>query len=181
MNARHAALRDHPHVLLIGATTDEGKALGVSPDLVARLIALDEVDAVLVEADGSRMRPFKAPAEHEPVIPAATTLLVPVVGVDAVGAPLDDQHVHRAERAAALLSVPPGTILTPMHIAAVITHAGGGLQFKPPGARSVVLVNKVESAEQARVAGDLAQRLLASAEIEAVALGAVKRAAKPCA
>ena len=29
---------------------------------------------MIIEADGARMRPFKAPAEHEPVIPAGTAV-----------------------------------------------------------------------------------------------------------
>lgn len=179
LEAARTALRAQPHILLIGAATDEGKALGIAPELAARLIALDAVDAVLVEADGSRMRPFKAPAEHEPVIPAVTTLLVPVVGIDAVGAPLDSEHVHRAERAAALLGVPLGAILTPAHLAAVITHPQGGLQFKPPHARVTPLINKVENAERQAAARDLAWRMLAHASIGAVAVGAVKDAANP--
>ena len=31
-----------------------------------------------VEADGSRMLPAKAPAEHEPVVPQQTTILMPI-------------------------------------------------------------------------------------------------------
>ena len=68
------ALRAHPHILLVGATSEDGKAFGIDPTFVSELIALQDVDAVLVEADGSRMRPFKAPAEHEPVVPRGDDL-----------------------------------------------------------------------------------------------------------
>src|SRR5690606_18076711 len=60
------ALDAHGRCLVVGRV-DGDKAFGVDPDLPARLLARPDVDYVLVEADGSRMRPVKAPADHEPV------------------------------------------------------------------------------------------------------------------
>ncbi|MBK7216413.1 MAG: putative selenium-dependent hydroxylase accessory protein YqeC [Candidatus Promineofilum sp.] len=85
----------HGRCLVVGHV-DGDKARGVAPDLPARLLARPDVDAVVVEADGSRMRPVKAPAEHEPVIPPETTLVVPVAGLDALEGPLAEV-AHRAE------------------------------------------------------------------------------------
>ena len=53
---------------------------------------------LLNEPDGSRGRGFKAPAPHESAIPPETTLVVPVVGADVLGQPLDAEHVHRGRR-----------------------------------------------------------------------------------
>ena len=81
------ALDAHGQCLVVGsvgAGSNVEKAFGVPADLPARLLARADVDIVLVEADGSRMRPIKAPADHEPVIPSGTTLVVPVVGIDAI-------------------------------------------------------------------------------------------------
>ena len=85
----------HGRCLVVGHV-DGDKARGVDPDLPGRLLARPDVDAVVVEADGSRMRPVKAPAEHEPVIPPQATLVVPVAGLDALEGPLDEV-AHRAE------------------------------------------------------------------------------------
>ena len=85
----------HGRCLVVGRV-DGDKARGVAPDLPARLLARPDVDAVVVEADGSRMRPVKAPADHEPVIPPGTTLVVPVAGLDALEGPLAEV-AHRAE------------------------------------------------------------------------------------
>lgn len=49
----------------------------------------------VVEADGARCLPFKAPAAHEPAVPASTTIFVAVVGLRVLGAPLDEGHVCR--------------------------------------------------------------------------------------
>ena len=85
----------HGRCLVVGHVDGE-KAQGVSPDLPARLLARPDVDDVLVEADGSRMRPVKAPAAHEPVIPPEATLVVPVAGLDGLEGPIDEV-AHRAE------------------------------------------------------------------------------------
>ena len=88
-------LDSHGRCLVVGHVDGE-KARGVDADLPARLLARPDVDAVLVEADGSRMRPVKAPADHEPVIPPETTLVVPVAGLDALEGPIE-AVAHRAE------------------------------------------------------------------------------------
>ena len=62
------------YVLIAGGVIVEAdKAAGVRPELLDILIALPAVDVILIEADGSRRLPFKAPAEHEPVVPATVT------------------------------------------------------------------------------------------------------------
>ena len=58
-----AALNKHNHVLITGpVNAAEGKAAGVTLGLVEDLRAIPDLSAILIEADGSRMRPFKAPA-----------------------------------------------------------------------------------------------------------------------
>ncbi len=174
-----AALAIQPHTLIIGEETDDGKARGISPELVDEIAALEEVDALIYEADGARMRPFKAPAEHEPVISKSTTLLIPVVGIHAHGAPLTDEHVHRAELVARVARARLNEIITPLIIARVLASPRGGLKNKPPTARVVPLINQVENAAQLDAARQIARLLLGYAEIDAVAIGAVRRAEHP--
>lgn len=174
-----ARLARNPHLLVVGATTGEGKALGVAASVVDALIAMDEVDAVLVEADGSRMRPFKAPAEHEPVIAASTTVLVPVVGIEIVGKPLDSEHVHRAELVADLLGKEIGTIVEAADVARVIGDAKGGLKNKTPPARVIPLINQAETSEQLALAQSIATELVKNDAIAAVAAGAVRNDESP--
>ena len=65
-----SALAAHRQVLVVGVTeASTGKAEGVSLDLFRRLREWFPAASILNEADGSRMRPFKALAGHEPVIP----------------------------------------------------------------------------------------------------------------
>ena len=170
-----AALATHRHVLVIGDTNPkDGKADGVSLELFARLHSWFPKACILNEADGSRMRPFKAPAAHEPVIPVETTLVVPVVGADVFGQTLDADHVHRPELVSALSGAPLGTPITPEIVARVLAHPDGGRKGVPPGARVVVLINKVESLPDRKPAHETAEWLLRDPAIHAVVLAAVR-------
>jgi molybdenum cofactor cytidylyltransferase len=170
-----AALAVHRHVLVIGPTdAGSGKAEGVSLDLFRRLRAWFPGVCLLNEADGSRMRPFKAPAAYEPVIPADTTLVVPVVGADVIGKPLDADHVHRPELVSALCGAPPGTPITPAIVARVLAHPEGGRKGVPAGARVVVLINKVESLPDRSPARETAERLLREPAIHSVVLASLR-------
>ena len=172
-----AALADHGHVLVIGPTeAGSGKAEGVSLDLFRRLRAWFPGVCLLNEADGSRMRPFKAPADYEPVIPTETTLVVPVVGADVFGQPLDADHVHRPELVSALSGAPLGTPITPAIVARVLAHPQGGRKGVPAGARVVVLINKVEALPDRAPARETAECLLREPAIHSVVLTAVRGA-----
>ena len=72
-------------------------------------------DVVLVEADGSKGKPVKFPAEHEPMIPANVNEIHIVTGLCAVGKPLKEV-CHRKELVQECLGVSEDTILTKEHL-----------------------------------------------------------------
>jgi molybdenum cofactor cytidylyltransferase len=160
----------------VGEGADQEKALGVPPELPGQLLGAAGVDLVVVEADGSRMRPIKAPAAHEPVVPAETTLLIPVVGLDALQRPFP-AIAHRPELIEAILQerdIPIQEQLTPEAVAALLTHPQGGLKNAPVGARIVPLLNKAETAEQLAAARQIARLVLRERSIERVVIGAMQ-------
>jgi molybdenum cofactor cytidylyltransferase len=169
------ALAGHRHVLVIGDTEAESsRAGGISLDLFGRLRAWCPRVCILNEADGSRMRPFKAPADHEPVIPIETSLVVAVVGADVFGKTLDGEHVHRPERVSALSGAALGVCVTPAMVARVLAHPEGGRKHVPAGARVVVLINKVEVLADRTPAYEAAERLLLEPAIESVVLASLR-------
>ena len=170
------ALGHHRQVLVVGNMDDGGgRAAGVSLDLFTSLRAWCPQTVLLNEADGSRMRPFKAPADHEPVIPVETTVVVPVVGADIFGKPLDAEHVHRPERVGALTGASPGAAITPEIVARLLAHPEGGRRGVPAHARIVVLVNKAEMLTDLGPARETAERLLREPAIDSVVLATVRR------
>lgn len=136
------SLRGYGQALaMAGPACEPGKLAGLDPAVICRLAALDGVGAAVVEADGSRERPLKAPAAHEPLVPPCATHVVVVAGMAAVGRPLDETTVHRAERFAALAGLQPGDPLTPEAVAAVLAHPDGGRQGCPAGAIPLLYLN----------------------------------------
>jgi molybdenum cofactor cytidylyltransferase len=172
-----ARLDQHNHCLVIGEPDGRGRVHGASRELIASLSARPDVDAVLVEADGSRSRPFKAPGEHEPVVPPITTILVPIAGLTSLGTPLDEDHVHRAEIAAALAGVPAGSAVSEETIASVLSHREGGAKQLPDGARLVPLLNKADTDTELHRGRSIAELLLTHPIVDTVAICSMQREA----
>ncbi len=170
-----AQLNENGRCLVVGEVEGE-KAFGVPPDLPAKLLANNIADVVIVEADGSRMRPIKAPAAHEPVIPSGTTLLVPVVGIDALNGRITD-IAHRPELVKQRLQLPEATTqLQPQDVAQLIISKQGGLKNLPADARAIPLINKVENNAELAAARQIAQHILRTphVSIPQVVLGAMQ-------
>lgn len=159
----------------VGSGRNKEKVLGVAASLPGQLLARPDVDYVLVEADGSRMRPIKAPDTHEPVIPPDTRLVIPMAGIDAVDGRIKDV-AHRPELLAAIISRPSSVQhrLTPEDVADLFTHPLGGLKGVPKGARIIPFLNKVETAEQLAAARQVAKLTLHTSRITQVVIGAVQ-------
>lgn len=170
-----AALRQHQHLLITDASDPTiGKVRGVPVGFVSTLVQMGVADAILVEADGARKLPFKAPAPYEPVIPPESTLVVIVVGVDIFGRPLDEQNVHRPALVSALSGCPLGASITPDVVARVVAHPDGGQKGVPTGARVAVLLNKVDLLVDWAPVHATVEMLRAKAGIDCVLTGAVR-------
>ena len=156
-------LRDRGSVLAWRSDADD-KAIGVSAQTCDQWFGL--ADHVIVEADGSRKRPFKAPQPFEPVIPSRTTMVVACVGASALGRVIADQ-CQRPLRVAAIAGCSPYQRLTPTRAAAVIRSPRGMRKDCPPHARFSVVVHNV-SAEATSFVEELAEDLAGDAPVVAV-------------
>ena len=177
------ALAAHGRCLVIGQVEGD-KALGVDPALPARLLARADVDYVLVEADGSRMRPIKAPADHEPVIPPGTTLLMPMAGLDALEDTLE-AVAHRPEQIGKItndelrMTNEEGSLvvdgrLTATGLARVLAHPRGGVKGAPEEARVIPFLNKADTAGRLAAAREAAGVLLREPRVDRVVVGALR-------
>lgn len=152
------ALRSHGRATLLGRRIREDKIEGVPPERVDALTG--EADLILVEADGARGRSLKVPASHEPVLPASTTLLLVVAGLDVLGQPLDAERVHRLELVTAATGRAVGDVVDEETLAAALLHPGGYLSRLPAGGRSGAFLNKAEDGPSRAAAERIARRLL---------------------
>jgi len=115
---------------------------------------------LLIEADGSRGKPLKAWAEHEPPIPEFVEIVVQVVGLTGLGKSLNNENVHRPEIFSKLSGLSIGESITPDSLIRVLKHTKSGLKNIPANARKVVLLNQADTHELQSAAQGLAQALI---------------------
>jgi probable selenium-dependent hydroxylase accessory protein YqeC len=136
-----AALSDGASGVVVGSgLLSKNRVGGVQPDAISSLAPL--ADVVLVEADGSRRRPIKGTADHEPALPDAVTFVVAVGNIRAFGAPLTEENVHRPELFSKLTGIGAGQSITARAFARAL--AQGSLGNTPETARTGALITGVQ-------------------------------------
>jgi molybdenum cofactor cytidylyltransferase len=163
-----AALQANPAVIAVPGHEPKSRFAAMALDTVEAMARLDGLGLLALEADGSKLRPFKAPAEHEPVIPDCATHVCVVVGLPALGAALDEEHVHRPERVRAIVGEEP--VVTAEVIASVLAHEQGGRRHVGER-RYAVVINQADLDPDA--ARDLA-RVVHGAGVERVVVASLR-------
>ncbi|HEY4669858.1 MAG TPA: selenium cofactor biosynthesis protein YqeC [Tepidiformaceae bacterium] len=146
-------------VVAISGTGSQRRLVGYDDAGIASIARL-KPGLLAVEADGSGRLPFKAPAEHEPVIPSATTHVVVCVGLEVLGRALTEEFVHRPDLVGGLAEVGQGEPVGPGVVTRVLLHPEGGKKRVPPGARLCALLNNPPTEEHERLGVHIAQRLV---------------------
>ena len=168
--------REGRHITVAAFKTPDGKLKGISPTMVDQLASFtSEGGYIIVEADGAARKPLKAPNATEPVIPESTTLVIAVVGMDALGCRLTEENVFRPEIISGLTGLAQGGTITADTIATLITHAEGIIKGSPAHARIVPLINKIDIIKDPATAGDIAGKIMGKGhpQIRRVVLGHV--------
>ncbi len=115
---------------------------------------------LLIEADGSRQKPFKGWAEHEPPIPEFVDHVVQVVGLSGLNKSLNGEFVHRPEIFSRLSGVNLEENITPESVIRALTHEDSALRNVPAGARKTILLNQADALETQSMARGIASPLL---------------------
>jgi len=144
--------------------TEDGKVVGLSREALDAIRRSGLFDSILVEADGARGKPLKAPALHEPVLPFLASCIVAVVGADALGSSLTGQNVHRWRLAAELAGQDPGSVVTVSTILKIINRYRDLARQGAPGCRFISAVNKADGQELTGRAREIARCLSQSME-----------------
>lgn len=141
---------------------EKHRVRGLDPISLERLRDLSGYHAVplLIEADGSRGLPLKAPAEHEPPIPPFVQTVVVCSGMSGLGQPLDEAHVFRPEIFAAIGGMETGQAVDETALARVLRSPEGGLKNVPATTRRMALLNQADTPELVERAARLARMLL---------------------
>jgi molybdenum cofactor cytidylyltransferase len=135
--------------VIVSGTQDGERVGGLPEDVLADVRDFCKQNNIpfLIEADGSKMLPAKAPAQHEPVIPIWVDKVVVCCGLSAIGTTLDAWHVHRPEVFSIITGARMGSPLIFKHLESQLLSEEGGLKNIPPQARRIVLFNQADTPE----------------------------------
>jgi molybdenum cofactor cytidylyltransferase len=148
--------------LFTGQEVADGRLVGLNEEILILLKekAGSENVPLLIEADGSRLKPLKAPAEHEPAIPGFVDAVVVVAGLSVLRRPLLGEWVHRPERFAELAGLQQGDQITSQALIKVLTHPLGGLKGIPVQARVILLLTQADTVELQAAGKEIAEQCL---------------------
>uniref|UniRef100_A0A7C4KI58 Putative selenium-dependent hydroxylase accessory protein YqeC n=1 Tax=Anaerolinea thermolimosa TaxID=229919 RepID=A0A7C4KI58_9CHLR len=133
--------------LITGPVGERERTRGLSGEVFRRVLdlAIQWKAPFLVEADGARGLPLKAPAAWEPPIPAEADAVIVVAGLSGLGQPLTDVWVYRPEDFGRLANLQSGEPIHGAALAQVLLHPEGGQKNIPAGAGKLALLNQRDS------------------------------------
>ncbi len=148
---------------VVGERTEEGKLCSLP---VPRLREYGKrANLILLEADGSRRKPMKVPAEREPVILPECDLVLGVIGLSCLGKPLKEV-CFRPELAHALFGAELDEIVGEKLAASVLTSEKG--TKKEVGTRAYGIVLNQCDTEERRQSAERIEQAVRQAGIKLV-------------
>lgn len=109
---------------------------------------------ILIEADGAKELPLKAPEKHEPVLLPETDCVVNVYGLDAIGEQFRE-ICFRAETAVDILKRKMTDTVRAEDIARLALSSLGGRKGITPSMEYRVILNKADTPEREKAALDI--------------------------
>jgi probable selenium-dependent hydroxylase accessory protein YqeC len=146
------------------ALADQGKLTGLHSTLIDEL-DVDSDMVILVEGDGSRHKPLKAPTSREPVIPSCSRTVLALMGASGFGEHIDEEHCYNHQAALAIL--PKGTPrFDAAALAAMAGHPACGHKGVKPGMRFHIFMNQGDLTEKRSIGSHALEILAAEQGIE---------------
>lgn len=150
------ALWENGKYAVVGEETTDNKlsCLQIDRDSTWQTV-WEQADIILIEADGSKRLPCKAPAGHEPVIPNTCDIVINVVGLCAVGRMIKD-CCCRVEEVTKVLEVNKEHVLNEEDISELLSSEVAGR--KDVGDRQYYMVlNQCDTPAVSRMAGRIVE------------------------
>lgn len=146
-------------IILITQNPQLNRLPGLSNDHINWVYELCERHhlPLLMECDGSRQLPIKAPGINEPPIPDFVDIVVVVAGLTGLDKPLNRETVYHPDLFSNLGNLPEGDLISNISLARVLVHMQGGLKNIPNRARRILLLNQADTPALQAQAGTLAK------------------------
>ena len=146
------------------------KEVGYNPEFFDDLFSRKIFSNIILETDGAKTRPIKAPREDEPVNPKNITHCVGVMGLDSVDKPFDERFCHRKEYMKEIIGNPK-TLTTKSY--AEIINSNCGLFKNSYDAEKFLILNKADTKQDIENAMDIIERIDVDVKIFVMSFGKI--------
>lgn len=143
-----------------GASAAQTEKVGGMQETFLEKIFLDETlsDICLIEADGAKGMPCKAPAEWEPVIWRKSTDVLTVYGMDAVGCTFQEA-AFRLKKVLTIVNKNALDLIQPDDIAKLGASRRGGRKRVSDAMKYWIILNKADSLQRLHYAKETCRQL----------------------
>ena len=142
---RRCVVSDEP-CMVVSQGVEGGKHAGLDPSWIERCAVPADL-VLLVEGDGSRRKPIKAPTAREPVIPANTNEVLALMGASAFDETVDSERCYNPEGVLALLGRAHAVFDAPT-LVTLAAHPAGCRKGVMPGMGFHLIVNQGDLEEK---------------------------------
>jgi molybdenum cofactor cytidylyltransferase len=149
-------------IVLVTQNKHENRLVGLKPENMKAVYEFCEKHklSLLMECDGSRQLPIKAPGKNEPLIPDFVDTVVVVAGLTCLGKSVNETTIHHPEIFSTFSNLQQGELITKKALVRLLLHKDAGLKNIPSWARKIVLLNQADTLSLQAQAGSLAKQLL---------------------
>lgn len=144
-----------------------GKITSLSPELLENIS--EKCDYLIIEGDGSKMKPLKGWNKTEPVYAKNTTKSVGILPINIIGDKINDVNIHRMEEFLGISGGQKNETLTLNHLYNLIVHKNGLFQYAL--GEKILILNCAERYEDKENALNLAKMLKSNINFRDVRIG----------
>lgn len=115
-------------------------------------------DYLIIEGDGSRMKPLKGWNKEEPVFVERTDKTAGVITIKSLGMKINEENIHRLELFLKVSKAEENENITKQHLVNVINSENG--LFKDAKGEKILLINQADGEKEFQDAVELAELLI---------------------
>lgn len=153
----------YQHLIPTNNKIEENKVSGITCDDIEQLKNGSCFTVFIIEADGAKCLPIKAPDRHEPCIPISSDMVIGVTGAEIINTRAIPEKIHRWHLFSALTQCSAGELIDRRILGNLIVHPQGLFKNAPEKARKIWLINKIDLTHDYTSLVKLAQQVLEQA------------------
>ncbi|MEG0371291.1 MAG: selenium cofactor biosynthesis protein YqeC [Clostridium sp.] len=151
---------------------NDNKIIGLPKEVLDTIHGKGVFDFILVEADGAKGKPIKAPNVTEPIIPDKTNINIGVMGVDA----LDEDISSICFRYEIFSSITQNTTkVDDESVISLINHPLGLFKGTPETCKRYLVINKCDNNQKIKRGRDLLKKVICKTQVDKVFVSSIHK------